>query len=216
MYTIHMFPDGRVQLVDQRTVPHTTRHVSLEAILEVFQAQTISSPALPKGTIQYWRGNGFSVVALQHPAHIREMYMYEQSYRLPVPDTLFLFRVLHREQGEITLCDSAVFAMDGPWQGDDTQLYGFPYGNVFDEHTICWGDYNVTLPNFYNIDTMMDMFLGTPFNTDLAGHFDSGSEALSLDEFWSDLDQGTEFPVAMLEPVCVYKDLQQFMAEDIF
>lgn len=216
MYTIHMFPDGRVQLVDQRKIPHTTQFVSLESVCEVFQAQFTSSPLLPKGTLQHWRSSGKSVVALQHNAHQREMYLYNTPYTLPVPNTIFLFRVLNPVPGVFTLCESAVFATNGPWEGEQTQLYGFPYGNVFEDHTICWGEYNVTLPNFYNIDTMIDMFLGTPFNEDLPGHYMASNDEQSLIGFWEELQNKPKFPGERLIPCCLYNELQSFMGEEIF
>lgn len=217
MYSINMLPDGRVQLVDQRGKSNRTRYVALESLISVFSQQSIASPTLPPGSIQFWRGGGYHVVALQRPAHVRTMYMYDEPYKLPMPDTLFLFRVQKESDLEIKLIEAAVFAMKGPWNGGDTQLFDFPYGNVFDDRTICWGDYNVKLSQFHHLDMVTEMFFDTPFNTDLAGVYDDGTdECENLVDFWESVKEKETFPLERLYFACNYSEVTSVMADDIF
>ncbi|TNE50984.1 MAG: hypothetical protein EP343_05985 [Deltaproteobacteria bacterium] len=217
MYTIHMLPDGRVQLIDKRKTSHNTRYVALESLVSVFSRQSLASPTLPPGCIQHWRGGGYQAVALQKPAHERTMQMYEDTYTLPIPDTLFLYRIQGDTEHELKLTESAVFAMKGPWSGLDTDLYDFPFGNVFDDRTICWGDYDVKLRHFHHLDMVAEMFLGTPFNTDLAGMYDDGyDESANLIDFWNDVKDQKTFPMDRLHHVCKYSEVTTLMADHIF
>lgn len=55
--------------------------------------------------------------------------------------------------------------------GDDTGLYAFPYGNVYDKGSICWGDGNMAAGITTRCTTPDDVdrffFYSAPFNSDL-------------------------------------------------
>lgn len=217
MFTINMFPNGQIQLVDQRSLASQTRYVSLESLIEVFRQQAIGSPVLPPGCLQYWRGHEYSIFVLQKPAHVREMWLGTVSYAMPVPDLLFVFRIRQDPANPLSLADSVVLAMTGPWENEDTVLYEFPYGNIFSDRTVCWGDFEVEVPNFHHLDVLTDIFLSTPFNTDLSGNYQNPNpEEQNLEEFWQALHGLPTFPTDRLCRAFLYHELTEQLADTIF
>jgi len=195
MLTIHLHQDGRVQLVDKGQTPHSTRYVALEEMVHAFRGQAMSSPILPEGCVQYWSGHGYQIATIYKEAHVREMHFYEETYKVPVPGTIFAFRIEQHGEEQPYMCESAVFTTVGMWNGEKTQLCAFPYGNVYDEHTICWGELEFENLYIHQLTGMPDIFLSSPFNDDLSGHYlvpDGAS--LSLREFWQEMDGRDKFP----------------------
>lgn len=217
MFTIHMFSDGRIQLADHRLSAPQTRFVALESLVDVFRQQSMGSPVLPPGCLQYWRGYEHSVFVLQKPEHRREMNLQNTSYMIPVPDTLFVFRIQQEPEKPPSLTESVVLAMSGPWQGEHTTLYEFPFGNIFSDRTICWGDFDVELPNFHHLDVLTDIFLGTPFNTDLSGNYYSpGPDEQDLTCFWAEMEEHKAFPTERLIRAFCYNELVEQLGDSIF
>lgn len=212
MLTIHMHTDGRVQLVDKAHHPHKTRYVSLPDMVEAFRGQAMSSPVLPEGTLQYWRGHGYQIVTIYRPAHTRKMYFYEDEYTLPIPGTVFAFRLDSHDGGTPSMTESAVFTVAGRWEGPKTQLCGYPYGNVYDEHTICWGDLEFEEVQLHQLTGVPDMFLGSPYNDDLEGHYQNPDpDDQNVQSFWEEMKDKTTFPHERLTPVCLYEELPSYL-----
>jgi hypothetical protein len=212
MLTIHMHDDGRVQMVDKEQVPHKTRYVALQDMVEAFRGQAMSSPVLPQGCVQYWRGHGYEIVTIYREPHVRKMEYFDDTYDMPVPGTLYAFRIDDHEGDNPQMTESAVFAVAGMWKGGDTQLCGFPYGNVYDEHTICWGELEFETIKLHQLTGMPDMFLSSPYNDDLSGQYQNPDpEGQSLGDFWEDLSGQPRFPNERLVPVCLYSELPSFL-----
>ena len=224
MLSIHLHSNGQVQLIDRNETPPSTRFVSLESFIDVFRGQENASPILPEGCVQYWRGTDYTIVALKRAAHKREMSIYSDeslygSYTLPIPATLFVFRVSNPENKVMTIIESAIFTFFGDWKGVDTQLYSFPYGNIFDEQTICWGDFEGTIQSIEQLDSFIDVFLSTPFNDDLTPLFkqsDDIENSVSIFSFWEKMSLLPEVPEESLTPVCTYEEMPAYLTGELF
>lgn len=213
MLTIHMHKDGRVQLIDQEQQPHKTRYVALEEMIEAFRGQAIQSPVLPEGSLQYWRGHGYELVTLYREPHIRTMTLFDDEYQMPVPGLLYAFRIESFGDELPQMGESGVFAVKGRWQDMSTQLCSFPYGNVYEEHTICWGELEFENVKLQQMTGAPDIFLSSPFNDDLGGMYRNPSEdeGQNLREFWEELDGKESFPEDRLVEVCTYSEIKDYL-----
>lgn len=219
MLSIHMHDDGRVRMVQQDSgQPQKVKYVALQDVITAFRDQALASPLLPPGTVQYWRGYQYETIAVYTPAHTRTMSLCNKNYEnMPVPATLFVFQFYKNDDG-FTLSDSGVFALDGDFQGETTKLYHFPYGNVFDDHKICWGEVENHLKSVVQAGSLVDLFLGSDYNYDLDGRFQwSEGEDLSDDDegylagFWKKMQGQDKFPKEHLIDTGTYKDLTDIL-----
>ncbi len=219
MLSIHMHDDGRVRMVrDEEGLPQKVKHVALQDLIGAFQDQAIASPIMPTGTVQYWRGFTNETLTLYTPAHKRTMSLCGEEYEnMPIPATLFVVQ-LYKTNEEYGVSDSAIFAVQGDFLGPETQLSAFPYGNVFDDSRICWGEVQPNLANVFQVGSLVDVFLGSDYNLDLTGLFrhDQMSEGqdedyVDLPTFWKKIQGMEQIPRNLLRHVGVYRDIEDLL-----
>ena len=121
---------------------------------------------LPKG---YWDGyisvsnpSTFKVVVVVPEAR-RLLNYYGESFEVPFPALTFLIATT---AGKVNV--SKVFAVLGQNIAPESTLYHYPYGNVYDDGKICWGQ-NIldSLPSIRSVDGIVALFFGSETNDDL-------------------------------------------------
>lgn len=210
MITIHMHDDGRVQLVEEASNAQRVKYVGLPDLLSAFREQPLRSPVLPQNALQFWQGFEHEAVALYAPAHHRKMMLMDKEHKMPVPATIFVLRFNRQEV--LYINESAIFTVVGPFVGPETVLYSFPYGNVFDDNRICWGEVGVQLKSLFQAASLVDLFLGSVFNFDLSPLCDipsmTGDDHIDLPSVWTLMEGEQEFPKENLLEVGTYEDIE--------
>lgn len=128
-------------------------------------------PRTPQGMIDLWYGQDTDfTVTIFVPRDLRPTaYLKEGNERMiPYPNLLFVFKVAGGN-----IADSKVFAVKVPRARaitDDTELYRFPYGNVWtDGGKICWGG-NASVVRHKGLSDMEEVvaaFFNATMNNDL-------------------------------------------------
>ena len=219
MLSIHMHDDGRVRMVrdEENGQPQKIKHVALQDLIGAFQDQAMASPILPPGTVQYWRSFNNQVLAVYTPAHKRTMSLCGEEYEnMPVPATLLVVQLYSNDNG-FGVSNSAMYTMAGDFQGPNTQLYSFPYGNLFDDSRICWGEVQPNLGNVFQVGSLVDVFLGSDFNLDLTGLYrhdrmaENDEEYVDLPTFWKRMQGQEQIPTNLLRDVGQYRNIEDLL-----
>lgn len=106
-------------------------------------------------------GGGFECLIVV-PEGIKPLMYYESLFTVPFPSLLFYFKV---RDGRVV--SSSVHAMVSENVNDKTLLYKYPFGNVDEDGTICWGKNIVNKINdLRSIEKAVSMFFGSPTNDD--------------------------------------------------
>lgn len=215
MLSIHLHDDGRVQITEKNQgKPSKTKYVALEEVVVAFRDQAIASPLMPLGTVQYWQGYQHESLTVYREPHQRTMTLEDENYNLPVPGLLFGFRA-QKHNGGLVFSESSVFAVKGQFIGEKTQLCQFPYGNVFDDNKICWGEVQTEFKNIFQIASLIDVFLSSNFNFDLDGFYTEidnrkkDEEEEGLEMFWKSMKKETRFPEHRLIEECKYGEIEK-------
>lgn len=216
MLSIQMHDDGRIRMSrEEEGQLQKVKYVAVQDLIEAFRDQTMSSPILPLGTIQYWRGPQHDTLSIYTPAHLRHMSLCGVEYQhMPIPATIFVFE-MYRGEDSLFLGNSAVFVTTTEFRGPQTLLYKFPFGNVFDDCRICWGEVSHSLQSVYQAGSLVDLFLGSNFNTDLLGHFPrnlwENSEEPELVMLWRQVAGQNKFPQEWLLNVGEYGGIEDLL-----
>ena len=89
-------------------------------------------------------------------------------FLMPFPETLFLFKVV-----EGVLRDSFCYAVTS-----DGFVARWPYANVYDSHSICWGSNVIPPTTFGTSHELAEFFLSSGFNT----HLSTRNTKLDIDD----------------------------------
>lgn len=191
-------PDGSVK---QKTVSVD------DLVLQLAKTHTISTDILPRGTRFYKGSSTDYYIGVELEPKRRPMIIshYNEGKRtlLPVPRCLFVLRVKNYD-----IYNNWLFCLDSPFDKWSNQLYSFPYGNVYREGNICWGNAQIL-----DINKPMDAlavfasFFDSGFNGDLINedafvHLSLGDDRDPIDNLWDlvkyvvDTD---EFPEELME-----------------
>lgn len=103
-------------------------------------------------------------VVLQLPAEIRPILYYGKLYNIPFPSIVFLFETGKNRN----VVNSYCFAADTDPLTQESTLYEYPFGNVYSNASICWG--NISLPeidSFSEFKKLIPLFFGAETNDDL-------------------------------------------------
>ena len=88
---------------------------------------------------------------------------HEEGFLIPYPSLVFRFTVKKKR-----LVDSVVYAVTDANITDKTELYYFPYANVYRNGTICWGENNLPqIGCMEELQLLPELFFGSPYNDDL-------------------------------------------------
>ena len=151
----------------------TQRVISPQQLIDILLNATDEEKILPRiGRIPdgFYDGHsdsrrGVHEAIMYVPAGVRPLLFGSSAAHLiiPFPALVFYFRT---KMGKVTI--SRVFAAKDEKLTDNTKLYHYPFGNVYDDGKICWGG-NV-LPDIKRLsdfEKVVELFLGAGTNNDL-------------------------------------------------
>lgn len=94
----------------------------------------------------------------------RRTFLYRgESFFIPMPPMLFISKVVNGNQVE-----SYLYVLDSERITDTSQLYAYPFANVYKDGHICWGNNVVAgLESLKDIDGVVALLLDSPSNDDL-------------------------------------------------
>jgi len=163
---------------------------------------------LSRGVREVFSYGDNDVVTIEIPPRIRDMVFSEdkmkKTYSVPFPSLVFVFWL-----NGGTIRESWCFATKDPIHKGDAELHYFPYGNVYPDGRICWGDTAFLGKNKYNtsnISAVVTRFLQAPFNRDLAEEaFTPPKKGVnSTLRLLQHLDGTYKFPKEILRPTLKY------------
>lgn len=118
---------------------------------------------LPKGYLNaLYSSSGNFKVWVTMKSEKRPLLYYGKTELVPFPNLLLEFEVSHTKVNRSKIYSFVGDAKEG------MQLYRFPFGNVYDDGKICWG--NMSLPSvkrLEEIEQLVGMFFSSETNDDL-------------------------------------------------
>lgn len=206
---IYLDPTEGIYVLEGNGPVQTKKYLELDDLRDIFvQNISLETGILPKGCQYYLRQDGKTIVILElAPASRRILYRSGgriTDFDIPCPNTVFglLF-----EGG--TLRNSYCAVSKLPITGTNSELFRFPFGNVYGDARICWG--NAQIPAIRNTAEASGIpveFFEAPFNGDLSG--DANGYDGDLREFFNHLNRKEHFPVNTLV-TCGMRTLQDMI-----
>jgi len=183
--------DAHVSLNKDGIVQHKT--VSLEDLVaQLTASQKLSTGVLPRNT-RFFNGTPVKYrIGLETIARTRDFGVFSRTreevgegkkvLRIPFPPCLFVFDVT---SGQISA--TKVFALKHLISKKTDHLYNFPFGNVYGEGRICWGQAKMLpIRAPMNLISMISVFFDSPFNGDLVNERTFRSPpGERIPDFWS-------------------------------
>jgi len=140
-----------------------------ELIAAVSKDLEITTGILPSGTRFYSGTKKQYCIGMQVPAKVRtvKFSMMDKSYMLPFPELLFVFSIRDKN-----IIKTKLFACIPPIGRKHDMLYLFPFGNVYEDGSICWGSVNR-----YNVEepAALDGMVASFFSSVFSGHLTWGT-----------------------------------------
>lgn len=143
-----------------------------EFLTKLSFSQKINTGILPSGC-KYFSGNQTDyVLIIETPKKIRNIkfahYDDDDSKSIITDDVLFPKCLFGFKVNAKRLQKSLVYCVKNPIYKDDDSLYMFPFGNVYEDGSICWGkNDNLKVENPLQLTSLVDLFFSSPFNNDL-------------------------------------------------
>lgn len=189
-----------IKLMKTREEEAEEKRLAEEEAKNLFELKLM--PRFPEGTVdvQWYDKDNFFVSVLV-PGQVRPTsYMNKEMERLiPFPSLLFGFRISKR-----ALIHSACFAVKETRARNiskSTELYRFPYGNVYQDGRICWGSTGIARDIYDNgmsaIPFAIETFFNATMNNDLY-HDDVTKKKVSLELLLFELEEKDIFPSSIL------------------
>jgi len=128
---------------------------------------------LPPATRYFSRGSGAVTMVLEVRPHVRPITTTNGGEMAVVPFPALLFKLVLAENASAAydVRSVRVVAYKDPALTPGSQLYRFPYGNVYDDGRICWGSIGVPqVKEIVNASAICELFLTSMFN----GHLGNG------------------------------------------
>lgn len=132
---------------------------------------------------------------------IRPFIFYDETFYVGYPGLLFIFGVQNTK-----VVGSRLLAVKDEEITLDTELFYYPFSNVYRNHSICWGNYSLpSVERVEDIGVLVRQFFSLPNNQDL--YNDNNLSNLPLRELLQELSD-KPFNMAYLRPINkVYEDL---------
>lgn len=208
MLTINIDPLEGIFIEEKQANGSSTRkYVNFEDIEEIFKRNiNLDTGILPRNTIYYARENGNHIVVLQRDPEKTEISYHKRGssevkkYTVPTPYSIFGFVVKERR-----IVESFLVASQMPILEMTTQIYQFPFGNVFGDFRICWG--RQTLPSIRSprfLAGLPSLFYAAPFNGDLSDGIFQGYH--NLEHLFEEINGREMFPYNTLLPAGTFED----------
>lgn len=156
----------------------------------------MASPTLPPNTAKYARlSDGTDILFLFHPETKANITYHKSEFKdVPFPNLVFCFGVRNEQ-----LVTKTVFAYKDRFLRDETELYRFPFANVFDGGKLCYFD-NTPIKDLVQLQTFAYTWLNAPFNDHLYNQERCTTLNKPLREIF-DTSQGKKFNYDMLVPL---------------
>lgn len=138
-----------------------------ELVSQLVSSHQISTDILPRGT-RFYKGGasdytiGIELAPKRRPIQISS---YDGTTRkvVPVPRCLFIARIRNKQ-----FYKSWLFSLASPFNKWNETLYSFPFGNVYDGGSICWGSaYILEVRRPMDLIAVLSSFFDSTFNGDL-------------------------------------------------
>ncbi len=181
-----------------------TKTVSVaDLLLELSKDMEITTGILPSGT-KFYSGTrnryriGIEVSAKVRTADFKLHEVGQRSMTVPFPEMFFVFAV-----GDRRITDSLLFACLPPIGRSHDRLYHFPFGNVWEDGRICWG--NIAHPEIAEpiaLDGVVNKFFSSIFSGHLVhgtNMFHPPSGVVNLRTLLEHLAGQEHFPDTMLK-----------------
>lgn len=195
--SIHFDPLEGVYMLEGDGPVQTKKYLETEDLRDIFlQNVSLDTGLLPKGCQYYLKQDGHTIVILEVAAtkrrilyrHGREIIEYE----IPIPNLVF---GLHFQGGNLRHSYCAASQM--PVMDLNARIYRFPFGNVYPDARICWG--NAQLPRIRQTAEASQipfLFFEAPFNGDLSS--DANSFRGDLHTYFEHLKDQNFYPANQL------------------
>jgi len=187
-----------------------SKYIAMEDFMKAIEAsrkedsqvsKTFSTPILPNTpdgkitTLGYeeYSNDQFSIILKREKGNIDFQYFDQTFPSVGHPRLLFKVQV-----ADNTVVTTYVVAVKDTVITDETEIYEYPFSNVFHRGRVCWGQ--TKLPRFDStayLKSLPDIFLSSPCNNDNYGHNLSGLEYRPLLEELS----GKDFKEEYLKPM---------------
>lgn len=128
----------------------------------------LSTGLLPRSTRFFSGSPNDYIIGIEEPSKIRRFARRDEKasttqIRIPFPICFFIFNVKGNRVQK-----SNVFATRSSILKEDDQLYRFPFGNVYNDGSICWGSNKLGVINSpLSLVGVIATFYDVPFNGDL-------------------------------------------------
>lgn len=147
------------------------KYVNVEDLRSILmEHMRLETGILPDFCKYYLNTDGKTIMVLQTPAKKREILYHGRGSRsveeMTVPFPHVIFGVCLEGS---TVRQVLIYASKTPIVNNDTRLARFPFGNVWEDGRVCWG--NTSIPSINNINqaiTVPNLFFQAPFNGDLS------------------------------------------------
>lgn len=177
------FREVSVRLEDKGIV--TCKKIPMAEFLSLLQNSAVMGQVMRIGRLPqgYYDGalspaeNTFKM-AVSIPAAVRPIQYFDTVYVVPFPALMFIFCVA---TGRINV--SEVVALDTDVPQEDSIVYHYPFGNVYNDGKICWG--NIALPSISNpleLPKAVSAFFASETNNDLYEIVDGRQQRQLLEE----------------------------------
>lgn len=182
------------------------KYLNISRFLRCVSGDLITDTGLlPGGTIAFCRSRKGTRVALVRPAGVQSV-SYEVSdgtipeFKIFVPSLLWIFNLNDRSCIQAT----RVFALEAPVINPKTQIYHFPFSNVYITGVVCWGEaafLKIPLGSLMDLSLLPAMFFAKPFNHDLESGIRGGTYS-----FFEDHNGELSFPDDLLRPFGIFEE----------
>lgn len=143
-----------------------THEALVKAILRSFDRNGFTTPLLPRGSFSYNESSGGwkSTCYMEIPPHRRTVYYHEAVIEdVPFPRLIVGFELMKRD--EIFDISKVVIGAleDQCLLHEDSEVYFYPYTNVKDDYSVCWG--TTQLPSLHRVSqlgTIPELFFNSP------------------------------------------------------
>lgn len=165
-----------------------------EALYNKVEQEQVESPLLPNGTIKFIQevaNNDVYTLYMYKEARIAPIIFEGRDYIVGYPATIFAFEVRNK-----ILLNTNVWAISDTVVKPDTQIYHYPFFNVYNNGRICMGSNKITIEEPWQLYKMPDVFTSMPSTLAMENRNLSGLEGDSMLQ----AIQNKPFPNEWLKP----------------
>lgn len=198
-----------------------SKNVAPEDFIAAIQEDMVlRTGIISRGVREYLVSGPTTVITLETPPRTRKIVYQkrninvEHKYNIPFPGLVFIFKIVSNK-----LNNAWVYATKEPLLRKSVELFLFPYGNVYGDGRICWGDESFLAADTYtatNVSSIVTRFIQAPFNDDLDDNlFKANKEIKTSQQLMQLLDNTIVFPDKVLKAVSSYESKINSLFSDI-